>query len=945
MRARTSLAALALLLLLVGQTAGSTQSSPHLLRGGSATQAAGAPVSFTVGELEVVATLSPFGLQVRNAGVATGEPLLSLAQNDGVGFGEFVGLDLPLYEGYSWRVGEEMLWWSGHDVAAWESHLSGSGAVTGVSFEVGTKDAMGRRLNVTVMGAPDISPRVLRLTVDVPRWRNKYYAMAATRVGMSFSAGAREGVFGLGERFSGVNLAGKKAYCWTEDGGWGFGSDRRLPKGPESTYSPVPFYLSERGHGVWVNSTRRSDFDFAHSNVGAHRAEVEGTSGEFVLFMGRSPAESLKLWTAATGRSLIPPKFQFGPWNQFRALKDDLVEDAGVFGFANAERFAELDIPVSVNIDATHFFPDGQQHRYDPGEITNATASYRNLGVYSLAYVNSMVSKSYEEIYSEALSEGYFVRDRHGDPYFFHYKGAGMKPFDVGLLDMGNPSAVEWFKQKLSEPFDLGFAGYMYDYGEYLDLHAHEVSGVSGAEVHNLYPVQYQRAAYDLVVSTLSAEERARVEAGYAPDAIFYVRSAFTGSAEVTWAHWTGDPSSDFTLRSGLPAQVSAMLSAGLGGLAYSGSDIGGFVWTHPPSLELWARWAQLGAVSGIMREQLGGTSLLGHAKHSIHAHPGGTAIWRKQAKLRTALFPYLYTAAHAARAEGLPLMRHHILAFPRDAEAVAQDHQFMLGPDLLCAPVVAEGVDSQRVWLPEGASWFDVSSSARFDVADGRFRLACGEGEGRAVAGGAYATVAAPLDGVAPAFARAGSIIATLDPAVDSLADTAASPKVVALSDRSRILHLWVFPTNDTAARRGEADEEEEEEEQKERLFSAKGATWDGLEVSLETVSAAAALLRMRGTDPLERTVVAQVVLGAAAAAAVESVSDAGTRAPLPRSTDGWRALVAYEGAGAGDRGSAWSADADAGVLWLRLSPETLERGVDFRLAHAPAPVTATLR
>ena len=167
------------------------------------------------------------------------------------------------------------------------------------------------------------------------------------------------------------------------------------------------------------------------------------------------------------------------------------------------------------------------------------------------------------------------------------------------------------------------------------------------------------------------------------------MRSGYAGTQATTWAQWTGDPSSDFTKHSGLPAQLSGMLSAGLSGIPFIGSDIGGFVWTFAPTLDLWVRWTQLGTFSGTMHTQTHGTPLIGKEKSHIHDWPEGTYAWRKNAKLRTQLLPYIYEAAHLVRETGLPLMRHLLLEFPHDAEAIAQDYQYMFGDKLLVAPIV----------------------------------------------------------------------------------------------------------------------------------------------------------------------------------------------------------------------------------------------------------------
>ena len=291
----------------------------------------------------------------------------------------------------------------------------------------------------------------------------------------------------------------------------------------------------------------------------------------------------------------------------------------------------------------------------------------------------------------------------------------------------------------------------------------------------------------------------------YAPDYVYYSRSGYTGTQSSAWAHWTGDPTCDWDESTGLPAQVKAMLTAGLSGVPFVGSDIGGVVWVDPPSLELWVRWVQVGAVSGIMRMQTGGTSLIGKPKTHVHDTRLGTSLYRRYAKLRTQLFPYLYTASHESQRTGLPLTRHHLLgAWWRDQAAVSQEHQFTLGADLLCAPVVHRGRFVQDVYLPKNTSWFELlGGRSRYEERDGRLRISAGRGE---LGGGRTVDVEAPLE-VLPLMARAGSAIPTLAPDVDTLNDfDGTSANVTTMGQRAGELHWWAFPTEAGGDAAGEA-------------------------------------------------------------------------------------------------------------------------------------------
>ena len=816
-----------------------------------------------------------------------------------VGWGRWVGAALQrfVYEGYSLRVGALLGWTHFLEVVSVEV---GTGTVTVGLADTPGGAAQGR---IEVASAGDAGTPVVSVDVSLADGR-------FNRVGVTLEAQDGEGFFGMGERFAAANHRGKRLYCWAEDGGWGFGLNLRLPKGPESTYMPVPFYISSRGHGVWLNTTRRTDWDFRPDVAGGVQWQVEGRAARMNVILGRTPKATLAKFVDLTGRPLVPPAFQFGPWNQFgnefpRTPKDPLVE---------VGKFRALDIPSSVAVIPNHFTPDGLT-RKENLELPPLLANLSAQGLPALGYFNSMISSRYKEAYAAAKAQGLFVMKRDGTPWVFHYKGAGWRPFAVSMLDFTHPGTAPFYEAMFRNATGMGFNGWMYDYGEYVDPDMLFHDGSRGAEAHNRYPVQYQRAGFDFFTRPdARAGVRPAPGDGYAPPHIFYVRSGYTGTGGATWATWTGDPSSDWTAESGIKAQLTASLTAGLAGVPFSGSDIGGFLWLRPPSVELWCRWAQLGALSGIMHTQTGGTSLLGLAKSHVHDTAEGSRIYRRWAKFRTALFPYLYGAAHEARRYGLPLMRHHLLSFPGDPEALEQPYQYMLGANLLCAPVLDKGRRKQTVYLPRGADWVDWGAAARYDERDGRFRV----GHAAPLPGGQYVEAAAGLE-AAPLFVRAASVIFTVDPSVQTLAE-ASDPAVVDLRARAGVLHAWAFL--DGSLRAG-------------------GESWDGAAVGVEPDAGAGAAggapgaplsLKVFIEDRLRRAVILQIPLP-------PGLPDVDVRgldgASIPRRASWEEVARVPAAAGAGAAGDpAWAFDAELGAVWIRSAGG----------ARAPAAMAAQL-
>ncbi|CAH1271162.1 GANC [Branchiostoma lanceolatum] len=488
--------------------------------------------------------------------------------------------------------------------------------------------------------------------------------------------------------------------------------------------------------------------------------------------------ETLQMMTDQNGRSLIPPPWQFGPWNQF---SDNQKEETIVT--RAREMLFDHDIPFSLCIEPLHFFPSG----VDPGIAPQRKKEHQELsdiGIKSVGYFNPMMALIWNGTYDMAARNNYLLKTRTGEPYNYTYLGYP----EVSQLDFTNPAAVTWYQSQLEYAIGMGFRGWMQDYGEYTPPDSVSFDGTDGLEMHNKFVLMYQNTTYDLLTRKYPSSEPDK----YAPDFVVYVRSGYTGSQRYTWSHWTGDPTSDWSYSSGLPAQIVASLTVGLSGMPYSGSDIGGFVWylTPPPTEELWCRWAEVGCFSGTMHEQGSGKGF-GEKTH-IFDTPEGTRIWRKYAKLRTQLFPYLYNTAHEAYQTGLPIMRHHLLDFPNDTQAISQNFQYMFGPSFLVAPVIEDGRRGWDVYLPEGETWIDVSSQLKYDEKSGRFLL----GFTNYTQGGRVVRVSAPLD-VVPMFVRAGTMVPVLDPRVMTLSD-ATDPKVITMKRLQHLLHLWIWPTED---------------------------------------------------------------------------------------------------------------------------------------------------
>ncbi len=267
------------------------------------------------------------------------------------------------------------------------------------------------------------------------------------------------------------------------------------------------------------------------------------------------------------------------------------------------------------------------------------------------------------------------------------------------------------------------------------------------------------------------------------------MRSGWTGTARCAPVVWGGDPSVDWGF-DGLRSVVTNGLSMGLSGVSTWGSDIGGFfaLFENRLTPELLVRWIQVGTASGVMRTQANGIRLPESERPQVWDQ-GIVRHWRRWAKLRTQLYPYLVAADRAYRNGGLPIMRHLALAYPGDPRAARQEDEFLFGPELLAAPVLDPGARRRRVYLPRGR-WVDLWRSASYRQGDGGLSLR----RPRLLGGGRRVRLPAPLAEL-PLLARAGALLPLLPPEVDTLAAYGDRAPAVSLRDLRGRRVLMAFP------------------------------------------------------------------------------------------------------------------------------------------------------
>jgi alpha-glucosidase (family GH31 glycosyl hydrolase) len=645
---------------------------------------------------------------------------------------------------------------------------------------VETDDPAGRRLRVKLRADAEGVIALTAALADGP-------SDDVVALGIGFAATADERFFGFGERANAVDQRGNVVENYVADGPYqanerpvvaSFVPRPGFRARDDATYFPVPWLLSSRGVGVLVDNAETSYFRLATEAPDRWSLEVTGapegiaplpapTTLRLRVFAGPEPADVLRRFTARTGRQPEPAApWVFGPWIQLGGSLDDRLTQMA--------KLRAADVPTSVVQTYTHYLPCGDHAARRDGERALVRA-FHATGVAVTTYFNPMICESYAARFAEAVAAGALSRQADGSPYVYNYTGSAI--FRVGQFDFSTRAGRSLYGEIVGEAIEDGHDGWMEDFGEYTPLDARTAGGLTGSAHHNLYPVQYHCGAY-------AAARRAR------RPIIRFQRSGWTGAAPCAQVVWNGDPSTAWGF-DGLTSAVWGGLGMGLSGIAVWGSDIGGFFALGERALtpEMLTRWVQFGAVSGVMRTQHNGFALPDKVRPQIY-DDDQIANWKRWAKLRTQLYPYLAAAAATYRRTGIPLMRHLVLAHPEDPTAVHRDDEFLLGSDLLAAPVLGPDERTREVYLPPG-EWVDLWRAGTYDSASGAFVL----GAATVLDGGRSVTVPAPLDEL-PLFVRAGAVLPLLPADVDTLADYGdPALGLVALRDREDHAVLLAFP------------------------------------------------------------------------------------------------------------------------------------------------------
>ncbi|VUC19999.1 unnamed protein product [Clonostachys rosea] len=485
-----------------------------------------------------------------------------------------------------------------------------------------------------------------------------------------------ESVHGLGERFGAWNKVGQAVSLWNADGG----------TSSEQAYKNVSFWMSNRGYGVFIDNPGRVELEVGSERSCRVQTIVEGQRLKWYIIYGPTPKEVLKKYSILLGKPGKVPSWSFGLWltTSFTTNYDEATVNSFLQGMK--DRGSPVDV---FHYDCfwmkaftwTDFVFDSERFPDPQAQISRLKES--GLCKKVCVWINPYIAQ-HGAAFKHAAENGFLLKRKNGDVWQWDLWQAGM-----GLVDVTNPKAVEWYVSCLNSLFDKGVDALKTDFGERiptLDVQWYDES-VDPHKMHNYYAFLYNRVVYEALQKRYGNDE-----------AVLFARAACAGTQRFP-LQWGGDCEST---PEALAESIRGGLSLGISGFSYWSCDIGGFEGYPPPWV--YKRWVAMGLLCSHSR-------LHGSNSYRVpwtiddddQTEEGCSKTLAKWTSLKTRLMPYIYSQAIDSREDGLPVsLRSIALEFPDDPTAWYIDRQFMIGSQLLAAPIFEESGDVE-FYLPSG--------------------------------------------------------------------------------------------------------------------------------------------------------------------------------------------------------------------------------------------------
>ena len=490
----------------------------------------------------------------------------------------------------------------------------------------------------------------------------------ARRINPVFTLTADEMIFGCGESATGLNKAGQKVNLFVTD-----------PQGPETDqmYKPIPFFMSNRGYGMFMHTSAPVTCDFGATYIGLNKMFMGDENLDLFVFFGE-PKDILDEYTDLVGKPGMPPLWSFGTW------MSRITYFSEKEGYDVAANIRKNKYPCDViHFDTGWFDVDWQcDYKFSENRFQNPQQMLKDLRsqgfhvcLWQLPYFTPK-----NRYFSELIEKDMYVKN-----------GNGELPYEDVVLDFSNPETVKWYQDKLAGLLNIGVSAIKVDFGEAAPLNGIYASGKSGWYEHNLYPVRY-----DMAVSEITKKLH--------NENIMWARAAWAGSQRYP-LHWGGDAA---TTNTGLLGTLRAGLSFGLSGFSFWSHDMGGFVKSTPE--DLYCRWIPFGFLTSHTRAHGAPPT-----EPWLYDSKRVQDVFRKSAEMKYRLMPYVYAQAKECTEKGLPMLRALFVEFPDDPGAWKVDDEYLFGSQILVAPLLESGMTGRTVYLPEG-KWIDYQTEKVYE-------------------------------------------------------------------------------------------------------------------------------------------------------------------------------------------------------------------------------------
>ncbi|WP_217586520.1 glycoside hydrolase family 31 protein [Lentibacillus saliphilus] len=501
--------------------------------------------------------------------------------------------------------------------------------------------------------------------------------------------------YGFGEKTGHLDKRGESYEMWN--------SDVYAPHNPETDplYESIPYFMTlreGRAHGVFFDNTFRTTFDMKSSEE-MYTFSAEGGQLDYYIFAGPDPKSVLEQYTYLTGRIPLPSKWSLG-YHQSRYSYETEEEVRAL-----AQQFVEKDIPVDVIHLDIHYMDGYRVFTFDKERFPNPEkliADLRDMGIRVVPIVDPGVKKDSEyAVYQEGVREDHFCKYIEGDIYF-----GEVWPGISAFPDFTDEKVRSWWGDQHAFYTDIGVEGIWNDMNEpavfnetkTMDvtvMHGNDGRPTTHRELHNVYGLLMGEATYEGMKKQLNGKRPFLLtRAGYA--GVQRYASVWTGDNRSFWEH--------------LQMSLPMVMNLGLSGVAFTGPDVGGFA--HDTNAELLTRWTQVGAFTPFFRNH----SAIGFRyQEPWQFGEKYEQIIKKYIQMRYQWLPQLYSLFYEASVTGLPVMRPLLMEFPHDEKTYNLNDQFMIGDNVMIAPIMQPSVTDRAVYMPEG-TWVELATGEVYE-------------------------------------------------------------------------------------------------------------------------------------------------------------------------------------------------------------------------------------